>query len=154
MKIWIEYHKGIVAFAVIVIAVIAYIHANNTNDASILQLTIPLGMLGAVLREYAAFVKQDSPSEKAPSVFVFSVIIGGILSLILTLLFASGLLAGQIFPNLTGGDDTVSSIQSALRGGAGVATNADLYKLLLWALIAGFADNFVLNKLSNLTTVR
>lgn len=150
MELWSKYPRGFVATIVLLLTVVAYMHANITENGSVLQLTIPLGMLGAVLREYASLLNnQDNAIQ--PNIFVFSVLMGGVLSLLMTLLFASGLVAGELFPNLTGGDQTVESIQNALRGGVNVATHADFYKLLLWSLVAGFADRFVLDKLNKLT---
>ncbi len=69
--------------------------------------------------------------------------LGGLFALVLGCLFGGGLLAGEMFPVLS----------RAMICGAPSCTvlDAELAKLLVWSFVAGFAEQFVPDRLSSLT---
>ncbi len=145
-------HHGIVTALVFLLVLLAYALANNTDGQSVLILVIPMGMLGATLRDYSSFQQKNDKASKSLSEHLYLILIGAIMAVIITLLFATSAIEGALFPEIVGGDRPFESIKSALRGDIAFKSNSDFYKLMLWSFIAGLSDNFVYQKLSTWLT--
>ena len=78
-----------------------------------------------------------------------SPLIGGILALVLYLIFASKVLAGAIFPDFENTDSRYTNFRCFLLS-IKFATNMDAAKMLLWAFAAGFSERFVPNILNDM----
>jgi hypothetical protein len=83
-------------------------------------------------------------------------IYGGIFSLILYVIFLSGLLGGQFFPSFDFPDIPATGIDSEyLRDFLTYtypSTGPDLAKLIFWCFVAGFSERFVPQIISNIST--
>ena len=143
---------GVVTIVVFTLVLFAYIVTNNSDKQSILLIVIPMGMLGATVRDYAAFKQGNQKASRSISEQLYLIVIGAIMSLIITIMFAGSVIEGTVFPTVIGGDLGFESMNSALRGKVSLETNADFYKLIIWAFIAGLSDNFVYRKLSDMFT--
>ncbi len=139
---------GIVTSVVFLLVLIAYFIANNYDGQSMLLLVIPMGMLGATVRDYASFRQENRLASRNLAEQLYMILLGAIMALLITVLFATSAIEGSFFPTVIGGDLQFESIKSALRGDISLETNADFYKLIVWAFIAGLSDNFVYRKLS------
>lgn len=73
-------------------------------------------------------------------------LVGGVLALLLYILFLSGLIRGDLFPAFEA-DNDLKNIKGILSLPAQYASNgyADYAKLLFWSFVAGFSENFVTN---------
>jgi hypothetical protein len=78
----------------------------------------------------------------------FTPIIGGIFSVVLFLIFASGLASGSLFPTLTP-QDGITDFKSFIANLQPKGT-IEWGKLLVWSFIAGFAERFVPDTLDRL----
>jgi hypothetical protein len=78
----------------------------------------------------------------------FSPIIGGIFAIVLFLLFASGLVQGDLFPQVASRDGVANFV--AFIGKVPPTSVIDWGKLLVWSFIAGFAERLVPDTLDNL----
>ncbi|MFN7982681.1 MAG: hypothetical protein U0Q11_12545 [Vicinamibacterales bacterium] len=80
-----------------------------------------------------------------------SPLVGGILAVLIYVLFVSGLLAGDLFPTFVPdqGSESVVGISSifAIHGGPG-----DYGKMLVWCFIAGFSERFATDIISRFET--
>ncbi|MDR5904791.1 hypothetical protein [Franzmannia qiaohouensis] len=83
-------------------------------------------------------------------------IFGGVFALVLYLVFLSGIVSGDLFPQFsfpahdtrTSGDDFMLSIFRETYPSSG----PDLAKLLFWSFVAGFSERFVPQLINNVTT--
>ena len=72
---------------------------------------------------------------------------GGILAVVIYILFISGMLTGALFPEFTPDDSTKSAGMSVLFD-FHCSTPEDYGKALLWGFIAGFSERFVTDIIS------
>ncbi|SDL94451.1 hypothetical protein SAMN05192555_10810 [Franzmannia pantelleriensis] len=83
-------------------------------------------------------------------------IFGGVFALVLYLVFLSGIVSGDLFPQFSfppedagaSGDDFMLSIFRETYPSSG----PDLAKLLFWSFVAGFSERFVPQLISNVTS--
>ena len=121
-----------------------------------LELIIFLaGSVGGVANNYRRLVNMplkviadENPITKQLITFqtYVSPIVGGIFSIVLYLLFMSGILQGTFFPAFSPAltKDIYESFQT-FASVANPATNQDAAKAILWAFIAGFSEGLVPN---------
>jgi uncharacterized membrane protein YeaQ/YmgE (transglycosylase-associated protein family) len=81
---------------------------------------------------------------------ILAPLVGGILALLLYILFLSGLLAGQLFPKFEPDSNTAAKETFEII----FATHAgytDYAKLIFWSFVAGFSERFVVDIISQFT---
>jgi len=113
-------------------------------------------------------LKELSPSELeliASSIYytALSPLVGGILALLLYIIFLSGLVSGQLFPNFVA--DHIASAMANATSAAGQARTDETFvlifgqhgvgyqdyaKLIFWSFVAGFSERFVTDVISRL----
>lgn len=86
---------------------------------------------------------------------LLSPIVGGILAIVIYVLFASGLVAGEMFPKMV--PDTFSGSESAPTGlslmfAIHCPDAANYTKLLFWFFVAGFSERFATNLIGRFET--
>jgi hypothetical protein len=144
----------IVTVITLLLLIAAMAWLNNDPDAPFLPLVMMLGALGALVREHIHIRQlmraEDPHLEKHLKVVVFSPVTGGLLALIGGALVASGLIEGDLFPRFTGMGDAFADTQTAFQG-IGLETNRDLLKLVVWSILAGFSERFVVGQMRRLT---
>ncbi|WP_289029730.1 hypothetical protein [uncultured Paraglaciecola sp.] len=144
----VEKRHGIVTALIFLFVLIVYFIANNTEGQSVLLLVIPMGMLGATVRDYASFQQKNNKASQSIYEQLYLILIGAIMAVVATIMFSTSAIEGAIFPEVIGGDKPFENIKSSLRGDVTLKSNSDFYKLILWCFIAGLSDNFVYQKLS------
>lgn len=84
---------------------------------------------------------------------VLSPLVGGILALLTLILFVSGLLDGDLFPNFVGAEREpgAGNDLSSLTRVYG-AEHTDYAKLVFWCFVAGYSERFVTNIVSHFET--
>ena len=74
---------------------------------------------------------------------ILAPLVGGILAVILYMLFLSGLLSGDLFPQFAADDTAVDAVGfQKLMAQHGVAYQ-DYVKMLVWSFVAGYSEKFV-----------
>ena len=144
----------VVAAMVLLLALLALAWANNHAQAPFLVVVLTFGALGAVIREHVDLRLASQALDFQPRSMAgtcFCPVAGAMLALILTTLFLSGVISGDLFPQFKNSKDSFVSMKAVLRGAIVFSTNADFYKMLAWSLIAGYSEKMILSKLEALS---
>ena len=121
-------------------------------DFSVPVLVFLAGTLGGFISIQRRLKQLDEADLKLMSdSWVYTALspaVGGILALLLYLLFLSGLMAGDLFPKFQA-DDAAADVRNfrAIFSQHGVAY-PDYAKLLFWAFVAGFSERLVVDIIS------
>ena len=76
-------------------------------------------------------------------------LVGGILALVLYIIFVSGIISGDLFPSFENPEYATNKTFSTFLGTRLVDYN-DNAKALFWSFVAGFSERFVLNLIQNI----
>jgi hypothetical protein len=91
------------------------------------------------------------------NIILVAPISGGIFAVVLYAMFAAGAVTGGVFPVIYAGPDGHGMPQAmdlhTFLASAGPASGSDLAKVVIWSFIAGFAERFVPDVLTRLSTV-
>jgi hypothetical protein len=120
------------------------------SGARVLALAIfTVGMLGGFvgLQRRLKSMSDDDLTLLADSwVYVcLSPLAGGILAVVIYILFVSGMLKGELFPKFAPDDPTNNEIGLSVLFNVHPLAAADYGKALLWGFIAGFSERFATN---------
>lgn len=147
----------IVTTVTVILFAVALVWANNDPHAPFLILVFLSGSLGALIREHLEVRRLiRSSAEDLDShlpVVLFSPITGGVLAVVAALLLASGFIGGRLFPDFVGMDHPFTNMRDLQRG-LGLRTQADAVKLLIWGIVAGLSERFVVERLHQLAAGR
>ena len=147
-------HIAIVSIVVLVAtSSIAVYIANFGQGNGLIYLVFMAGTVGGIANNFRRLqhLPLELPEEPPLAIqrlvtlqIYLSPVIGGVFGTVLYVVFLSGLLKGSVFPEAQGGDDpftTTMNMADMLLPN----TNDDAAKALLWAFVAGFAEQFVPN---------
>jgi hypothetical protein len=144
---------------------IAYIKGQKVDDPSLLTVVQLAGALGAffsaLIRLYnfqdlpKALVARELEGLPRLHLLIYSLVpavVGAIAATVIHMLFASGILQGDLFPKFMCqlGDGKCISFGSLI-GSWGPASAPEYAKDIVWGFIAGFAERLVPDTLQNLS---
>ncbi len=134
-------------------ALVAVIFASELiRVALVVILTGTIGGFVGLQRRVKGFEEDDL--ELLTSSWLYTVlapVVGGVLALLLYMLFLSELLAGDLFPSFEANDDaTCCGIKCLFEQHGKDFT--DYAKLLVWAFIGGFSEKFVVDVIGRFET--
>jgi hypothetical protein len=112
----------------------------------VLLYVILAGMLGAAVDfpNHIPLISEQRDFLSLCALFVWKIMLAGILAVFVYTLFAAGMLQGALFPKFQNGQDNghFIKIQDFLRD-LKPLTNMDMAKVLVWSFIAGYSEKFV-----------
>ena len=142
-----------------------YPSMNPMHKAGPLTVVMFVGAMGGLVSLQQRF--QSLPDEGDPidnvselehgRFFILPAISGGIFAALLYLLFAGGLLAGELFPKISvlqPGHDGGRILLTNLLIGTGPESTVEYAKLLIWSFLSGFAERLVPDTLTRLVERR
>jgi len=142
-----------------------YDSVNPMRKAGPLTVVMFVGAMGGLVSLQQRF--QSLPDEGDPidnvselehgRFFILPAISGGIFAALLYLLFAGGLLAGELFPVIPvvePSDEGERILLTNLLIGTGPEDTVEYAKLLIWSFLAGFAERLVPDTLTRLVERR
>jgi len=135
-----------IAFIVLLVLVlIVVISSTLIKHISVSFIVIPTGIIGGFVglqRRLKQLSTNDLQLINRSWLYTFlAPLVGGILALLLFVLFLSGLLEGDLFPKFVGQDVTPTGFTDLLKTQA--QQIADYAKLIFWSFIAGYSEHFV-----------
>jgi len=120
---------------------------------SVLALVMAFGICGgfiSVQRRLRSFTDEDLSLLATSWPYIFlPPLTGGVLAVVLYLLFVSGLLAGDLFPRFEQGETSAKDFTRLLETTA--KQNVDYGKIMFWSFVAGFSESFVTNIIGTFT---
>ncbi len=146
-------------------ALILYFSLREQNNPFLMLIVVLAGSLGAffsvLMRLYnfqdlpKAVVSEDLRGLPTTHLIIYSLVpavVGAIAAAVLYMLFASGLLQGDLFPYFVCkvGEDECTSFD-LLVNEWGPEQASDYAKIIVWGLIAGFAERLVPDTLQSLS---
>lgn len=139
---------GILLVVVLLLMVVSMLF----KGAAIISLiTVLVGAIGGFVglqRRLKQLSDEDIELLASSHLYSFlAPLVGGILALLLYVLFLSGLLAGDLFPKFVPDDEVVRTDFTAIFKTHGA--NYQAYaKLIFWSFLAGFSERFVIDIIS------
>lgn len=133
---------------------ICYILFRITDDTYLVSLVFLIGLIGGFVSLQQRLPKIGTDELRELSSSWCSVVLipinGGIFAIVLMIIFLSGLIEGNVFPdfrhhelvNNAGEQKLAKSVQDWLSY-TFPATGKDIAKLFFWAFVAGFSERFV-----------
>lgn len=153
-------HVAIVVAITLAFAVIGLFVMGNLDAARTASVAYVVGLVGTVggtannyrkLQALSGVPEDDleqAPRSLVTSRIYLSPLIGAVFALALYLLFMGGVLSGGLFPDFECSGDDFTSYRAF--ADCNPTTNADVALAMVWAFVAGFAENFVPNILDKL----
>ena len=134
-------------FAVIlVIMLVLVIVSAFTAHISVAFIVLPAGIIGGFVglqRRLKQLSVQDLQLiEGSWRYTLLAPLVGGILAFLLFILFLSGLLEGELFPDLVSQSEGQPAFLANLLRTRGQEVSDDA-KLIFWAFVAGYSERFV-----------
>jgi hypothetical protein len=144
---------------------LSYVRNEKVNDPSLLTVVQLAGALGAffsaLIRLYnfqdlpRALIARELEGLPRLHLLVYSLVpavVGAIAATVIHMLFASGLLQGDLFPTFKcGKGENLCTTFGSLIGDWGPLQAKDYAKDIVWGFIAGFAERLVPDTLQNLS---
>ena len=154
-KAVINRQAAILLIVIVFTNIILLLSANGKLDSLLLIAFLSGSICGIVNNHFRLQDKINNNDVVNIDKYVFvkfqiymSPVIGGLLALVLVLIFVGGLLDGAFFP--TYNDATYKNVQEFLFKATPV-NYSDVGKLLFWSFVAGFSEKFVPNYIDKLT---
>lgn len=124
---------------------------NNDETAPFLILVVSFGALGGIIRETVSSRKKviegQTLSKNDILLVYLSPVFGSVLAVSFFAILMSGFVSGDIFPQLVNVDGEFESVKKVMRGGVTLAENADFYLMIVWSIISGYSEKFVVSKI-------
>ncbi|MBX2884779.1 MAG: hypothetical protein KTR32_32790 [Granulosicoccus sp.] len=140
-------------FLILMVGWSAYVFLSDGTRMGSLPAVLFTGILGGVIGLQNRLKTLGSDDllllSKSNMYVMLAPLVGGFLSVLLYILFISGLLEGQLFPKFDADKNTDSeSLGIASLFNIHGASHQDYGKLIFWCFIAGFSERFVTNIIS------
>jgi hypothetical protein len=120
---------------------------NYAGDARILSMMFIAGNLGGYCAIHRSLFdySDDDLAQLSQSWFalILPPLIGGILSMVLYVIFISGIISGELFPTIVKEEDIPNSFDAIFSQHA--EGPSDYAKLIFWGFVAGFNEKYVTN---------
>ncbi len=141
-------------FVTSVLGLAVFVWVNNDDKAPVLALLGVSGAFGGLINNYMRSsliptTKDDTTKVELTAFRIYmSPVIGALLAVALYMVFLSGLVSGELFPQFSQASEQLKDPKHFMRSMLS-ATNGDLAKALFWSFIAGFSERFVPTLLSS-----
>ncbi|MCP4432305.1 MAG: hypothetical protein GY806_15120 [Gammaproteobacteria bacterium] len=140
---------------VFICVILSLAWVNNDDKAPFLILVVTFGALGGVIRETLSsrqkLLEGKSLSNNEILLVYLSPLFGAVLAVSFVAILLSGFLSGDLFPKLENVDGEFESVKKVLKGGVTLATNADFYLMIVWSIISGYSEKFVVSKFDSVS---
>jgi hypothetical protein len=137
----------VVSIGIVVLAFLTSLSANKDGETfPKVYFVIAASILGSLVNQ--PFRSDENKESRSPSLLIlylaWKCVVAVIFAIIVNLIFISGVVSGELFPQFARTDyNYVSMSKWALD--IDPKTNADLAKMLIWSFVAGFSEKLVPN---------